>query len=258
MHLTYLTHFDTFWHPFCCFWYFLLLIVPSDQLCGRAEPQAHVSVESWPIMMSMQLDWVDWFALYIVFLSNSIYFVYAGAVFLGHHLHINSNLEVLAHGCPKVCSFCQAASSFCNQLTRSLLVHSEMMDFVSSLLIFKDIPYAVLVRCCHIYTTQKLQSCFDLPRSHIVSDRQKGPFEPHRWWPEISCGRYSYQQLVCPREAAFFAADVVDDCWWILMVCFWDLGCLPFHRQTILYTLARNQSQNTLFGALAACGAPHH
>lgn len=48
------------------------------------------------------------------------------------------------------------------------------------------------------------------PRSHIVSDRHKGRLEPHCWRPEISCGRYSYQQLVCPSEAAFLAADVVD------------------------------------------------
>jgi len=31
-----------------------------------------------------------------------------------------------------------------------------------------------------------------------------------------------------------------------------------FSRRKILYTLARNQSQNMPFGALAACGTPHH
>jgi uncharacterized protein YuzB (UPF0349 family) len=161
VHLTYLTHFDTCSVAFGISCYWSCRHWPAAW-AGRAS----MPCGCWPIMMLMRLDWADFWFAYVCLMSGvfvefhfvcdiretSIYFcVNAGAVFLCHHLHTGSNLDVLAHGCPKICSFCQAASSFCNHLLliRSLLVNSEMMDCVYSLLILKDIPYAVLVRCFH-------------------------------------------------------------------------------------------------------------
>lgn len=220
---------DAFWHLFCCFWHFLLLIVPSLTSCVGGQ-----SLNAMWVLTDHDVNAAGLSRFLVCLCLPYVWCFCRIPLCLWHPWNLNlfvcqcrSSFPVsppshrLKFGCarsrvPQICSFCQAASSFCNHLLliRSLLVNSEMMDCVYSLLILKDIPYAVLVRCFHHLLLMSFRVVRLAPRSHIVSDRHKGRLEPHCWRPEISCGRYSYQQLVCPSEAAFLAADVVDGYWY--------------------------------------------